>query len=429
MAFTSNRWIRILGASFLMYTVSFIDRTNIAMAIPAMKQELGFTAAAIGFATGLFFFGYVVLQIPAGRLATTWSAKNFILTLIIAWGVVSMSTALVHTEAMLALNRFVLGVVEGGVLTATIVLIRHWFPRAERARANMIFLVSIPFGAFIASPISGFILHSVGWRPMFVIEAIPAFVWAAVWYWAIADRPEQAAWLPAAEKAALVATLACEAAEERARFVAQGHWSRAIVHPSVLLFAAYNFLALIGSWGFTIWLPSLLKSFHIGIETVGVLASLPYLTGVAAMILFAVTSDRMQERKWHMILLTAGAGVLMLLEVWLQSAGVARVSLAIVLLSLANGLFYGRFGAFWALPSEFLPAELMGIGVAMANGLGNLGGFFGPFIVGWVETTTHSFMVGFAFLGLCMIAGALLAIPIRTWKDIPLATAAVRTDR
>jgi MFS family permease len=418
MALASNRWVRILGAAFLMYTLSFIDRTNIAMAIPAMRHQLGFTAGAIGFASGIFFVGYLVLQIPAGRLATTWSARKFIFGALVAWGVVSMSTALVGNETMLAFNRFALGVAEGGVLTATIVLIRHWFPRAERARANMIFLVSIPFAGFVASPISGLLLHGLGWRAMFVIEAVPAFVWAGVWWWAIADRPEQADWLAPSEKQALVASLAREAAEERQHFTMPGHWTRALIYPPVLLFAAYNFFALIGSWGFTIWLPSVLASFHIGIREVGWLASLPQLAAIIAMIVFAISSDRFAERKWHMILLTAGAGALMVCEAFLQARGAASITLVVLLLSLSNGLFYGRFGAFWALPSEFLPAELMGVGVAVANGLGNLGGFFGPSIVGTVETASGSFTTGFVFLGLCMIVGSLLAIPIRTFKEM-----------
>ena len=178
MSIRTNPWYRILIVSFLMYTISFIDRTNISMAIPDMKSSLGMTSAAIGFATGTFFFGYVVLQIPAARLATHWSAKKFIQWLLIAWGLLSASTAIVQTPLELTINRFGLGIVEGGVLTATIILIRHWFPREERARANMLFLISIPFGGFVANPISGLILHLSNWQAMFVIEAIPAFLWA-----------------------------------------------------------------------------------------------------------------------------------------------------------------------------------------------------------------------------------------------------------
>ena len=131
-----NRWVRILGVAFVLYVLSFIDRTNIAMAIPALRSELGMSSSAIGFATGMFFWGYIVLQIPAGRLASVWSAKWVILGQSVMWSFVSLSTAFVHTENQLIANRFILGLFEGGVLTCTIVLIRKWFTRAERARAN-----------------------------------------------------------------------------------------------------------------------------------------------------------------------------------------------------------------------------------------------------------------------------------------------------
>ena len=169
-----NRWLRILGVSFVMYVLSYIDRTNIAMATPAMRAELGISASVFGFATGMFFWGYIVLQIPAGRLASVWSAKWVILGLLLFWSVVSFSTAFVRTEGQLIANRFVLGLFEGGVLTCTIVLIRKWFTRAERARANTLFLISIPIAQVIANPISGLVLQHFGWQMMFVVEALPA---------------------------------------------------------------------------------------------------------------------------------------------------------------------------------------------------------------------------------------------------------------
>ena len=184
-----KRWIRILGVSFIMYVLSYIDRTNIAMAIPAMRSELGLSASAIGFATGTFFWGYIILQIPAGRLAAVWSAKWVILTLLLFWSLVSLSTAYVRTETELILNRFALGLFEGGVLTCTIVLIRKWFTRIERTRANTMFLISIPIASFIANPISGLVLANFGWQMMFIVEALPGLVWALVWSWAISDNP------------------------------------------------------------------------------------------------------------------------------------------------------------------------------------------------------------------------------------------------
>ena len=173
--------MRILGVAFVMYVLSYIDRTNIAMAIPAMRTELGISASAIGVATGMFFWGYIILQIPAGRLASVWSAKWVILGLLLFWSLVSFSTAFVRTENQLIANRFILGLFEGGVLTCTIVLIRKWFTRAERARANTMFLISIPIASVIANPISGIVLAHFGWQMMFIVEALPGLVWALVW--------------------------------------------------------------------------------------------------------------------------------------------------------------------------------------------------------------------------------------------------------
>ena len=221
-----NRWTRILGVAFIMYVLSFVDRTNIAMAIPAMRGELGLSQASIGFATSVFFWGYLVLQIPSGRLAGVWSAKRVIGGLLVLWSIVSLSTALVHSETELILNRFALGLTEGGVLTCTIVLIRAWFSRAERARANMVFLASLAVAPMIANPISGLILSYSSWRTMFVIEALPALAWVVVWWWAIDNSPRQATWMPEAERAALLATLDAEAAQVPPQ---RGHWLTALL--------------------------------------------------------------------------------------------------------------------------------------------------------------------------------------------------------
>ncbi|MFI5030743.1 MAG: MFS transporter, partial [Reyranellales bacterium] len=304
-----NRWVRILGVAFVMYVLSFIDRTNIAMAIPAMRSELGLGAKAIGFATGMFFWGYIILQIPAGRLASVWSAKWVILCLMLFWSVVSFSTAFVKTENELIANRFILGLFEGGVLTCTIVLIRKWFTRGERARANTLFLISIPLAGVIANPISGMVLAHFDWQTMFLVEAAPGLVWSLVWIWAITERPQDAAWLDPAEKARLTAALA---AEEQQVPPTQGHWLKTLWHPAVLLLALYNFAALMAEWGVTFWLPTVLKETGLPITTVGWLAAIPPAAGAMMMLVVAASSDRRQERKWHMIAMTAMSGVFLL---------------------------------------------------------------------------------------------------------------------
>jgi len=402
-----NRWVRILVVALLMYIISMIDRTNIAMAIPSMRAELGLGRAAIGFATGTFFFGYVVLQIPAGRLSSVWSAKWVIFGLLIFWGLVSASTALVRSEGELIANRFILGVAEGGVLTSTLVLIRNWFTRDERARANTVFLLSLALGSVIANPISGVVLKLSSWQWMFVIDAIPCFVWAALWACAITDRPEQAAWLPATERQRLTTALAAERSLETPT---AGHWTRAIWNRSVLIIALYNFLALAANWGVTIWLPSVLNQAGLSIMSVGFLSAIPYAAGAAAMLIVAFSSDRRMERKWHTLLLTALSGMFLLAA---QLSGETAIMMTLLLLTLSFACFYGRYGPFWALPSEVLPASVAGVGIAVINGVGNLGGFAGPFAFGAIRSATGNFGLALSLAGAVLVLSAAVLLPLR----------------
>ena len=407
-----NRWVRILGVSFIMYVLSYIDRSNIAMAIPAMRSELGMSSAAIGFATSMFFWGYIVLQIPAGRLASVWSPKWVIFGLLLFWSCMSLTTAFVRTEFDLILNRFILGVSEGGVLTCTLVLIRAWFTKAERARANTVFLMSLAAAPMIAGPISGLILSYSTWRWMFAIEAAPALVWAVVWVWAIHDDPRRAPWLDPAERDRLVSLLD---AEKEAIGVLPGHWLSTLWHPSVLLLAAYNFFALMAEWGVNFWLPSMLNETGFSIGVVGLLAAIPYALGIGAMLLVAASSDRTQERKWHMIGASACSGAILLVLIATSGSQFATISL----LCLSIGCFYGRFGPFWTLPAEVLPPAVIGVGIGLINGAGNLGGTVGPYFFGWVRTHTGSFTLALGVAGASLILASLLAGPIRATRKVP----------
>jgi MFS family permease len=401
-----SRWTRILGVAFVMYVLSFIDRTNIAMAIPAMRQDLGLKAAAIGFATSMFFWGYIILQIPAGRLAGVWSAKRVIMLQLILWCGIALSTAYVTTETELIVNRFALGIAEGGVLTCTIVLIRGWFTRPERARANTLFLLSLAVAPVIANPLSGFILEHSTWRTMFIVEAAPALLWAFVWWWAIADSPRDVSWLDPDEKARLIAALEQEAREAGP---VQGHWLATLWHPAVLLLALYNFMALMAEWGVNFWLPTVLKETGLSIGVVGMLAALPYALGIVMMIMVARSSDRRRERKWHMIAATAFSGLFLLCA---QLSSVMGVFATVLFLSLAIGSFLGRFGPFWTLPTEVLPPAVAGVGIGLINGAGNLGGTAGPWFFGVVRDTTGSFTLALTVAGVSLIVGSLVAVPI-----------------
>lgn len=403
---THHRWVRILGVAFAMYVLAFVDRTNLSMAAPFVREELGLTPAELGFANGLFFWGYIILQIPAGRLASIWSPKRVLLCQMLLWSFASLTTALVHTPVELAINRFALGLAEGGVLTCTLVLIRNWFTKAERARANALFLLTFAISPMIAGPISGLVLTYSNWRWMFLIEAIPGLLWTLVWWKAIEDHPADAKWLPESERSELVGRLAAEAEQVDKT---SGHWLSTIWHPSMLLLALYNFLALMAEWGVNFWFPSVLKETGLSIGLVGLLASAPSVLGIVTMLAVASSSDRLRERKWHMIAATAAAGVPLIV---LQFTGGGPWATAICL-SMGIGLFLGRFGPFWTLPSEILPASVAGVGIGLINGVGNLGGAVGPWFFGVAKTQTGSFSLALAAGGVSLLLSAMIAVLIR----------------
>ena len=262
---------------------------------------------------------------------------------------VSFSTAFVRTENELIANRFILGLFEGGVLTCTIVLIRKWFTRSERARANTLFLISIPLSGVIANPVSGMVLAHFDWQTMFLVEAAPGLVWSLVWIWAITERPQDAAWLDPAEKARLVAALA---EEERCRWLPRryhlarnpcGIPRRAVAGGPQLRRRS------MAEWGVTFWLPTVLKETGLSITAVGWLSAIPPAAGALMMIVVAISSDRRQERKWHMIVATAMSGVFLLLA---QFVGQGNTVGILVCLTFAVASFYGRFGPSLATTTE-----------------------------------------------------------------------------
>jgi MFS family permease len=216
-AIPSRRWVRIIPAAFLMYTIAFIDRNNIAFGFFGMQKELGIQATASGMAAGVFFFGYLFLQVPGGLLAEKWSAKRFITAAMLVWGCASMATALVENLTQLLVVRFVLGVVEGGISPATMILLTKWFPLGERSRANALWYLCIPAASMVTGPVSGWILTHYDWRMLFLLEGAPAVVFAVVWWVLIDDSPRDAKWISPAERDYLERTITAEKAVIKAK--------------------------------------------------------------------------------------------------------------------------------------------------------------------------------------------------------------------
>ena len=403
---TSLRWTRIIPVAFVMYTIAFVDRTNISLALPRISHDLQMDPQQAGTVAGIFYWGYLALQIPGGHLAKWWSPKKFISVLLMVWAVCAMGCGLARTYHELLVLRLLLGVAESGVFPATLILLSHWFSRAERARANAFWFVCLPGAVILSAPFSGWIMDHWGWRTMLVAEGSLPFLWLAVWLGFIQDHPEEANWLPRAERDALVATLRQESsALERAQSVP---FLRALFHPQVFVLAAVYFCFVSGQMGLLFWLPSAMGKFKgLSNLSTGILYTLPFVVGALSLIVVGRLSDRARERRYH-------AGTAMLLGGCCILFAVLAVPhsllLAFGLITLSGIGAYGPMGPFWAIPTETLPARVVGSVMGLINALGNLGAYFAPLIVGYLNKRTGNFFSGFTFLGAITLAAAAFAL-------------------
>ncbi len=404
-----QRWIRILPVTFIMYTIAFVDRTNVSLALPRMSADLHMDAAQAGAASGIFFIGYICLQLPGGYLASRWSPKWLVSILLALWGLCSAATGLVHSWREFLIVRFLLGLAEAGVWPAALVLVSRWFPRSERARANAYWMLCLPAAAVVSSPISGWILDQWNWRILLISEGLLPLVWMVFWIALVDDHPDHADWISAEERDYLRRMQAGNPQLDPAH---EQSWLSVILRPPVLILLLISFLVSAGNYGFLFWLPSVLESIKLETRAplsqfqVGVLNALPFITAALGMILISRRSDRTRERPRHVALALGWAGVLLLAGVF--AAGVSP-PLAFGLLCLATIGSFGMLGPFWAMPTELLPAEVAGPAIGLIQ-LSNIGGAIGPMLVGFLQKQTGTFQGAFAILALGWCVGAGLCL-------------------
>src|SRR5882762_7529581 len=407
---TSIRWIRIIPVALVMYTIAFIDRTNISLALPRISRDLHLDPQQAGTVAGVFFWGYLALQIPGGHLAKHWSAKKFISVLLVAWAIFAVGCGLARTYRELLLLRLLLGVAESGVYPATLILLSHWFSRSERARANALWLLCLPGAVILSSPFSGWILDHWSWRVMLVAEGSLPFLWLAVWLAFIEDHPGEAIWLPENERGPLVEALRRESSElEDSDKVS---YLRALLRPQVFLLAAVYFCFVSGQMGLLFWLPSAMQRFRnlSGLST-GILYTIPFMVGAASLLLISRHSDKVHERRFHAAGAMLFGGSCILLAVATISHSLL-ISFAFIALSGVGA--YGPMGSFWAIPTETLSPKIVGSVMGFVNAIGNLGAYFAPLIVGYLNKRSGHFLSGFAFLGAITVVGAGLATVLKT---------------
>ena len=411
----SQRWVRIIPVALIMYTIAFIDRTNISLALPRIGRDLHLDPQQSGTVAGIFFWGYLALQIPGGHLAKHWSAKKFISILLVAWGIFAVGCGLARTYHELLLLRLLLGVAESGVHPATLILLSHWFPRSERARANAFWLLCLPVAVIISSPFSGWMLDHWSWRVMLVAEGSLPFLWLAIWLKFVQDHPAQAAWMPESERVPLVETLRREHSELEGQ--EKVPYLRALLRPRVFLLAAVYFCFISGQMGLLFWLPSAMENLKkLSSFSTGILYTLPFIVGAVSLLIISRHSDRVHERRYH----AAGAMLLGGSCILLAVATISRSHLLAFAFIVLSGVgAYGPMGAFWAIPTETLPSRIVGSVMGFVNAIGNLGAYFAPLIVGHLNKETGHFLSGFAYLGAITVVGAGLATFLKTTPASP----------
>jgi MFS family permease len=417
-----QRWVRIIPVATVMYAVAFINRTNISLALPAMSRSLQMNSVQGGMVVGIFFWGYLLLQLPGGYLATLWSTKRFVSILLLVWGCCAVGCGLVRTWQQLWLMRLLLGVAEGGMYPATLVLLSRWFPQRERARANALFSLALPLSLVASSPLTGWMLDRWNWRVMLIVEGTFPLVWLIVWIFGIYDHPGQAPWVSEEERQYLEVTFRAEnlAAE---RGGSETYW-RALLVPQTFLLSAVKLLMLTAQLGYLFWLPSAIeKTAGINNFKAGVLFTIPFFIGAVSLVMVSSHSDKLRERRAHIAVPLAVGGLALL-------GGALTIGrwpvLAFALVCLAAIGAFAPLGPFWSIPTEWFSRKIGGSVAGFVNGVGNLGGFFGPLLVGYLNKRTGNFTYGFGVLGIFMLVGAALSLKLR--PTAPLTPRTVRVS-
>jgi len=401
---------RLLPFLFILYIIAFLDRVNVAYAALQMTRDLGFSAEVYGFGAGIFFIGYFLLEIPGALLVEKWSARAWISRILISWGLVTVFVAFVKTAHQFYWVRFFLGMAEAGFFPGIIVYLTHWFRAEDRAKAVALFAAAVPVSNIIGSPLAGIILGVrwrglEGWQWIFILEGIPAVLFGAITFYYLTDWPAQAHWLTPEERDWITAELErekCEKMSQRSFTIGE-----ALRHPEVVMLALVYFFGVTGSYGVSFWLPTIIKRLS-GLPnlTVTLVSAIPYLCGLFVMLAIGWSSDRTGERRWHTATPLFIAGAALALSVEISSHLVA----AIVMLTIATACVWTFLPPFWALPTAMLSEGAAAACIGLINSVGNLGGYAGPYVVGYLQTATGSASGGMSVLVVSLVMAGLLVL-------------------
>jgi MFS transporter, ACS family, tartrate transporter len=399
---------RLLPLVAIAYCIAYIDRSNISFAALTMNKDLGFSAFIYGWGAGIFFFGYFLFEIPSNLILEKVGARIWIARIMITWGIISALTAFVTGPWSFLTVRFLLGAAEAGFFPGMILYFTYWFPSQYRGRVISTLFIAQPLANALASIVSAAILEMdgvlgiKGWQWIFIIEAVPAVLLGLVIFKVMTDKPARADWLAREEKDWLQARIDAESREvERA-----GHLTlmRALGDPRVVALSMIYLMSVTANYGIVFFMPQIIKGIGLSNLMTGFVSSVPYVIGTIGLIAWGWSSDRNKERRWHLIAASSLGAAGLAFAAWSGASYWALLGM-----SAATVGIYGSRAAFWPMPSLFLTGTAAAGAIALINATGNLGGYFGPFIVGWIKDSTNSFQAGLYFLAACSLMSAIIA--------------------
>lgn len=406
---------RLLWFIFLLFVFSFLDRINIGFAALTMSADLGLTATQFGLATTLFYIAYVSFGIPSNIALARVGARRWIGTIMIGWGLASTATMFATSPETLYLLRILVGITEAGFLPGMLLYLTFWFPPAYRARANALFMIAMPVTAALGSAVSGYILELdgamglKGWQWLFLLEGLPSSILGLIVFWYLDDKPQDAKWLSASEKSTLERSLQAARKPEPAkdqpgaeRSLFAELTSPAVVKFGLAYFCLVNTLAMVA-----VWTPLIVKSFSADASnrTIGLLAAIPQVVTIVAMIWWGRRSDRKQERRWHLVIpmLASAAG-------WMFTALSNDPVVQMLGVCMASAGSYTAMSIFWTTPDQALSWKAQAIGIAVINAAGNVSSAINPVVVGWIKDATGSFTGGLFYASALLVAGTVIVL-------------------
>ena len=424
-AVVSRLMWRLMPFLFLLYIVAYLDRINVSFGVLQMREQFGLSDRVIGRASGIFFIGYFFFQLPSNLVLEKFGVRRWISLLMVTWGVISCLMIFIRGPHSFYVMRFLLGAAEAGFFPGMILYMKRWFPVTARARAVAWFMTANPLAGIIGSPISGSLLglHGgglSGWQWMFLLEGVPAIALGGIVFLTLTDRPQDAGWLPPEQKTWLLDALATEQKTESR--VQPGNFWPVLLSPRIWLLSIVYFGVSTTMYGVTLWLPSVIRVLSgLSYFWTGVVAVVPFLMTTIAMVLVGVHSDRRAERRWHTAMSAFAAAVALI------SAGYSR-SPVLVVAGLGLGLAGAESmtGPFWAMATSSMAGLSVPAGIAVINSLANLGGYFGPDIIGLFRTSNGSFRGGLTAIGLTVGLSGAIALVVGRQRSRPGITGSAR---